>query len=398
MLEHDYEPVPGLPQELPRDERILWQGRPTASGLAKGTFHVRAVAVYFLILLAFSMVSRIAEGGLAIWAAMSDSLGLMILAAVALGLLAGYARLVAKTSLISITTKRIIVRTGIAVPVTINLPFSRVDSVDLRVRQDGNGDISVLMERGSRASYALLWPFVRPFRVLRVQPVLRGVDGAEATARLLADALVAYTDAGPEHAVGEDTARPVEAPKSRDSWADRRRRWLSYPTLPLAAATSLVVVSLVAVGWVRAIGYEQPATQADSVLSTAALYFEDRDDGSVVVIDADSDRTLDVLAPGTNGFIRGTLRSLARARRAVDAGSEQPFTLMRTDSGQLLLSDSVSGREIDLWAFGSTNAEAFSRYLDPGTSESARSAINAPVSGSESDLTAVALTKQEPGQ
>ena len=86
MLEHDYEPVPGLPQELPRDERILWQGRPTAAGLAKGTFHVRAVAVYFLILLAFSMVSRIAEGGLAIWAAMADSLGLLILAAVALGL------------------------------------------------------------------------------------------------------------------------------------------------------------------------------------------------------------------------------------------------------------------------------------------------------------------------
>ncbi|MFT6571624.1 MAG: hypothetical protein ACJAWY_003349, partial [Sphingomonas echinoides] len=28
MTEHDYEPIPGLPGLLPKDERILWQGAP----------------------------------------------------------------------------------------------------------------------------------------------------------------------------------------------------------------------------------------------------------------------------------------------------------------------------------------------------------------------------------
>ena len=50
MMEHDYEPVPGLPERLPEGETILWQGAPMAQSFARYAFHIRAVAAYFALL------------------------------------------------------------------------------------------------------------------------------------------------------------------------------------------------------------------------------------------------------------------------------------------------------------------------------------------------------------
>ena len=396
IQEHNKEPVPGLPQELPDGERMLWQGRPTVDGLAAGTFHIRKVAIYFALLLAYTVASRVGDGQ-TIGAAVGNSISLVILAVVAVGVLAGYARLVAKSTLFTITSKRIVIRTGVALPVTINLPFSRIESADLRTRRNGNGDIAVCAERASRPSYMLLWPFIRPFRVIRVQPVLRGIDEATSAARVLAEAMETAAAVAEPAAVDRQPPRREKPAAVPESWSDRRRRWLSYPTLPLAAATSLVVISLITVGIARLVDTEAPDAGNAVVVATVELHFEDRDDGSVVVIDAASERVLDVLEPGTNGFIRGTLRSLARARRVVDSGSEQPFTLTQIDSGRLVLSDEVSGREIDLWAFGRTNAAAFTRYLSPAVSDAAAT-LGEPLGNDAPDVTAVTMTTRDGGR
>ena len=50
--EHELEPQFGLPEPLPQGERILWQGSPDFAALARSAFHVRMLAVYFLVLLA----------------------------------------------------------------------------------------------------------------------------------------------------------------------------------------------------------------------------------------------------------------------------------------------------------------------------------------------------------
>ena len=42
VTEHDHEPVPGLPAELPDDEYIVWQGKPSAAQVSRrshGAFH-----------------------------------------------------------------------------------------------------------------------------------------------------------------------------------------------------------------------------------------------------------------------------------------------------------------------------------------------------------------------
>ena len=51
-------PNPGLPEDLPRGEALLWQGSPAWRNLAVSTFHVRKVLAWFAILLAWGFVSR----------------------------------------------------------------------------------------------------------------------------------------------------------------------------------------------------------------------------------------------------------------------------------------------------------------------------------------------------
>ncbi len=99
-----------------------------------------------------------------------------------------------------------------------------------------------------------------------------------------------------------------------------------------------------------------------SVVLARALRFEDQTDGSVRVLDARG-AVVEVLAPGTSGFIRGTLRAVARGRRMRGLTAEQPMTLARWSDGRITLDDSLTGQHVELSAFGGTNAAAFAELL-----------------------------------
>ena len=98
-------------------------------------------------------------------------------------------------------------------------------------------------------------------------------------------------------------------------------------------------------------------------LSSVDLRFEDQRDGGVAVRRAEDGEVVAVLAPGTEGFIRATMRGLARERRRGDLGPEAPFRLSAWPDGGLSLEDTATGRTLDLRAFGPTQAEAFGRLL-----------------------------------
>lgn len=136
------------------------------------------------------------------------------------------------------------------------------------------------------------------------------------------------------------------------------------PRAPLLGIASLVLITLVGVGVVqfnkdgRAVN-----TPRGQVLLDRAVRFEDAADGSVLVLDDLTGVQIDALSPGTNGFLRATLRGLARDRSQRSIGSEAPFHIKRYDTGRLLLIDPVTGRQVDLLAFGPVNADVFARYL-----------------------------------
>jgi putative photosynthetic complex assembly protein len=70
-----------------------------------------------------------------------------------------------------------------------------------------------------------------------------------------------------------------------------------------------------------------------------------------------------VLAPGTNGFIRGVLRGLARDRRSRGISQEPAFRLAQWPDGRLSLEDLATGKRIELGSFGATNRAAFAQIL-----------------------------------
>ena len=100
-----------------------------------------------------------------------------------------------------------------------------------------------------------------------------------------------------------------------------------------------------------------------SPVKVLQLRFEDRPDGSIAVIDYKSGKQIDAVQ-GEAGFVRGTLRGLAqeRKRRGLDSGP--PFELIYRTDGRLTLSDTATGRLVDLESFGPTNAGTFFRLFN----------------------------------
>lgn len=137
---------------------------------------------------------------------------------------------------------------------------------------------------------------------------------------------------------------------------------------PLGVGALLLAVLLATVLGRPAPG-EFAARHEGRAVSSVDLRFEDRLDGGVAVRRADDGSGVAVLAPGSDGFIRATLRGLVRERRRGDFGSEKPFRLAAWPGGGLTLEDAATGRVLDLRAFGRTQAEAFARFLPAAKEE-----------------------------
>jgi putative photosynthetic complex assembly protein len=142
------------------------------------------------------------------------------------------------------------------------------------------------------------------------------------------------------------------------SGQDRR-----FPRGALYGAGALVGLSLLATGFARVSGIGTTQAPAANVVQSRELRFEDRPDGGVAVYESGTDRIVDVLPPGTNGFVRGVMRSFARERRREDVGPEPPFLLTRWSDGRLSIEDVATHEQIELIAFGPTNFAAFARLL-----------------------------------
>ncbi|MEG3177845.1 photosynthetic complex assembly protein PuhC [Sphingomonas sp. RB3P16] len=100
-------------------------------------------------------------------------------------------------------------------------------------------------------------------------------------------------------------------------------------------------------------------------LQTRTLRFLDEADRGVRIIDVGSGDVAGTIVPGQEtGFIRGVMRGLARERRMHGIGSAPPFELTRWQDGELSLTDTATGRSIELDAFGTTNRAAFAALLD----------------------------------
>jgi hypothetical protein len=186
--EYDFEPVPGLPANLPEGEQLLWQGSPSAAATARQVLHVGLVAAYFGALVLWRLVSGLSDGH-ALSQIAVDSLPLLGMATAAILILSLLAYLIARTTIYSITSRRVVMRFGVALPMTVNIPFKAIRSADVALRSDGTGDVALEVDDLGRLSYFHLWPHTRAWYVRKAQPSFRAVPDAQNVSSLLSRAL-----------------------------------------------------------------------------------------------------------------------------------------------------------------------------------------------------------------
>ncbi|OSZ67681.1 photosynthetic complex assembly protein PuhC [Hydrogenophaga sp. IBVHS2] len=139
---------------------------------------------------------------------------------------------------------------------------------------------------------------------------------------------------------------------------------------PIYALGLLLLTTLAVVAWERMAHMNaaaRPAVQTAGadVLWQRQLRFDDTPQGHIAVTDTTSGQTVATFE-GQQGFLRGSLRALARSRQRAGQGPEQPFVLTGHTDGRLVLLDPVTGDRINLESFGPTNAAVFAR-LRPST-------------------------------
>lgn len=193
--------IRGVAYPLPPDEQLLWEGAPSPGLVARHVFHRWLVIGYFMAVTGWWFVQTI---GTVATDAFLPMLGMrLMLAAIVIGTVEFLARTVAKTTVYAITSKRLVLKIGMVLPMSINLPFRLVQDAGVGRFRDGSGQIALSLMPGERIAYIALWPHCKVFSINKPQPMLRGLAEPDKVAAILRDAIVA--DAG-------DAASAVIAP------------------------------------------------------------------------------------------------------------------------------------------------------------------------------------------
>ena len=136
------------------------------------------------------------------------------MAALSLGvvaLFAVYAFLVARTTSYTITSRRIVLQAGIALPLSFNIPYARITAADLRRNADASGDLVLSVSFEKRLGYIAFWPHARPWQVKQPQPMLRAVPDIDRVARILAPLLAASAPLATQLPASHYAPPPVSA-------------------------------------------------------------------------------------------------------------------------------------------------------------------------------------------
>lgn len=180
------EPLPGLPERPPAGETILWQGRPDWRALAVQALNVGWIAGYFALLAAWRGIAIGSREGVGLGA--KAAIPYLAMGLVACLLLALVAFVLARSTVYTLTNRRVAMRIGAALTVTLNIPFRRLAAADVSVGRGDIGTIALRTAGETRLSYLVCWPHVRPWRIARTEPALRCIPDVTRVAALLADA------------------------------------------------------------------------------------------------------------------------------------------------------------------------------------------------------------------
>ena len=188
MSEDDFavEPIEGLPELLPKGEVILWQGRPNWLRLTIESLNLWWVIGYFGLLAAWRFLTVI--DNMPLGTAFSASIPFLFVAAFVGLLLCGVGYIQAKATLYTITNRRVVMRIGAALTLTLNLPFTKIDNAAVAKKRGGFGNIAFETSGDTKFSFFVLWPHARSWYFGKPQPTLKCIPDIEKVSSILGQA------------------------------------------------------------------------------------------------------------------------------------------------------------------------------------------------------------------
>ena len=168
--EHEFEAAPGLPEPLPADERLLWQGAPKWQQVAFDIFHVPTLAWYFAAMLLLQATYLLGQPEADLFKPLLLS---FLLSSMALGILSLLAWLTASTAMYTLTNKRVVMRIGVVLTLTFNLPLRMLAGASIKTNANGTGDVALKLAGNDHIAWLNLWPHARPWVLRHPQPSLR---------------------------------------------------------------------------------------------------------------------------------------------------------------------------------------------------------------------------------
>lgn len=185
------EPIPGLPALLPEGEEIKWQGSPDQTAIAKSVLHRNKIAAYFVLVALWKLSTTLYDGGTML-AALTSAAFMIGLGLIVMVIIWWLARAMERTTIYTITNKRVVMRFGIALPVTFNYPFKQIVSANVKASGEDKGTIALTLKEHTKISWAILWPHARPWKFAKPEPAMRLIKDVNNVSQLLARQLNAF--------------------------------------------------------------------------------------------------------------------------------------------------------------------------------------------------------------
>ena len=188
MSEDDFafEPIRGLPERPPEGEVILWQGQPNWLRLSVDSLNVWWVLGYFIFLFVWRFIS--VSDLMPIYQAVLVSLPFLALGLIVTLLLMLVGFIQANATVYTITNKRVVMRIGAALTVTLNLPFTEIENAAIASSSKNFGSIVIDTKQDSKFSFLVLWPHARAWHFKKPQPSLKCIPDADEVAEILSNA------------------------------------------------------------------------------------------------------------------------------------------------------------------------------------------------------------------
>jgi len=186
MYKIDKTPPKDVLSVIPENEEVIWHGRPNLRRFSLSALGLRYLMLYLLIISITTFSSNFGNLTLLLFLQMMFPYIISCCLAGIILVMIGISQVI--PTVYVITSKRIIIKSGLALIFMLNVPFDKVANIDKKVFNDGCGDISFKLIGNKRIPFFAGWPSVRPWYFNDPEPTFRCIPDVDVVAFKLTSA------------------------------------------------------------------------------------------------------------------------------------------------------------------------------------------------------------------